>query len=126
MRGPDTFTEGLFALRRLEDFVPAKHLLRRIRMMANEALSKMNALFARLYEADIQGVRPSIAPEKLIRAMRLQILFSIRSERQIMEQTQCGILFRWFVGLSMDDTVWVAAYNLVRMRTLGEARQAAG
>jgi transposase len=107
MRGPDTFTEGLFTLRRLDDFVPAKHPLRRIRLMANEALAKMDVLFARMYEADIKGGRPSIAPEKLMRAMLLQILFSIRSERQLMEQTQYNMLFRWFVGLSMDDTVWV-------------------
>ena len=107
MRGSDTFTESLFTLRRLDDFVPAKHPLRRIRSMANEALAKMNVLFARMYEADIKGGRPSIAPEKLIRAMLLQILFSIRSERQLMEQTQYNMLFRWFVGLSMDDTVWV-------------------
>jgi transposase len=107
MRGPDTFTEGLFTLRRLDDFAPAKHPLRRIRLMANEALAKMDVLFARMYEADIKGGRPSIAPEKLMRAMLLQILFSIRSERQLMEQTQYNMLFRWFVGLSMDDTVWV-------------------
>lgn len=75
--------------------------------MANEALAKMDVLFARMYKADIKGGRPSIAPEKLMRAMLLQILFSIRSERQLMEQTQYNMLFRWFVGLSMDDAVWV-------------------
>lgn len=107
MRGPDTFTEGLFTMRRLDDFVPANHPLRRIRIMANEALSKMDGLFSRMYEADVKGGRPSIAPEKLMRAMLLQILFSVRSERQLMEQTQYNLLFRWFIGLAMDDPVWV-------------------
>ncbi len=107
MRGPDTFTEGLFTMHRLDDFVPAHHPLRRIRVMANEALAKMDGLFAAMYEADIRGGRPSIAPEKLMRAMLLQILFSVRSERQLMEQTQYNMLFRWFIGLSMDDPVWV-------------------
>lgn len=107
MRGADTFTEGLFTMRRLDDFVPVDHPLRRIRVMVNEALAKMDTLFTRMYEADIKGGRPSIAPEKLLRAMLLQILFSIRSERQLMEQTQYNMLFRWFIGLSMDDAVWV-------------------
>jgi transposase len=107
MRGTDSFTEGLFTMRRLDDFVPANHPLRRIRVMANEALAKMNELFSRMYEADVKGGRPSIAPEKLMRAMLLQILFSVRSERQLMEQTRYNMLFRWFIGLSMDDAVWV-------------------
>jgi hypothetical protein len=77
MRGPDTFTEGLFTMRRLDGFVPADHPLRRIRVMVNEALVKMDELFSRMYEADAKGGRPSIAPEKLLRAMLLQILFSI-------------------------------------------------
>jgi len=107
MRGADTFTEGLFTMRRLDDYVPADHPLRRIRVMVNEALAQMNELFSRMYEADVKGGRPSIAPEKLMRAMLLQILFSVRSERQLMEQTQYNMLFRWFIGLSMDDAVWV-------------------
>ncbi|MEJ8852911.1 IS5 family transposase [Variovorax rhizosphaerae] len=107
MRGADTFTESLFTMRRLEDFVPADHPLRPIRAMVNEALLKMDHLFAGMYEADIKGGRPSIAPEKLLRAMLLQIFFSVRSERQLMEQTQYNLLYRWFIGLSMDDAVWV-------------------
>ena len=74
MRGADTFTESPFMLHRLEDFVPGNHPLRpirQIRQMVNEALGKMNALFAGMYEADIKGGRPSIAPEKLLRAMLL-------------------------------------------------------
>jgi transposase len=107
MRGADTFTESLFTMRRLEDFVPANHPLRPIRAMVNEALGKMDGLFAGMYEADIKGGRPSIAPEKLLRAMLLQIFFSVRSERQLMEQTQYNLLYRWFIGLAMDDAVWV-------------------
>jgi len=107
MRGADTFTESLFTLRKLEDFVPTAHPLRAIRTMANAALAKMNGLFANMYEADAKGGRPSVAPEKLLRAMLLQVLYSVRSERQLMEQVQYNLLFRWFIGLSMDDTVWV-------------------
>ena len=107
MRGADTFTESLFTMRRLEDFIPTHHPLRPIRQMANTALVKMQGLFARMYEADAKGGRPSIAPEKLLRAMLLQVLYSVRSERQLMEQVQYNMLFRWFVGLSMDDAVWV-------------------
>lgn len=107
MRGADTFTESLFSVRKLEDFVPASHPLRPIRKMVNAALAKMDALFSRMYEADIKGGRPSIAPEKLLRAMLLQVLYSVRSERQLMEQVQYNLLFRWFIGLSMDDEVWV-------------------
>ena len=107
MRGADTFTESLFTMRHLDDFVPANHPLRPIRVMVNAALAKMDALLSGMYEADIKGGRPSIAPEKLLRAMLLQIFYSIRSERQLMEQTQYNLLFRWFIGLAMDDAVWV-------------------
>src|SRR3984885_15710279 len=107
MRGTDTFTESLFSVRKLDDFVPSSHPLRSIRVMANEALAKMDRVFAGMYEADIKGGRPSIAPEKLLRAMLLQVLYSIRSERQLMEQTRYNLLFLCFIGLSMDDAVWV-------------------
>ena len=107
MRGADTFTESLFTMRHLDDFVPADHPLRVIRVMVNKALTHMDELFARMYAADIKGGRPSIAPEKLLRAMLIQVLYSVRSERQLMEQTQYNLLFRWFIGLAMDDAVWV-------------------
>ena len=107
MRGADTFTESLFTMRHLDDFVPANHPLRPIRLMVNAALLKMDTLLSGMYEADIKGGRPSIAPVKLLRAMLLQIFFSIRSERQLMEQTQYNLLYRWFIGLAMDDAVWV-------------------
>ena len=114
MRGADTFTESLFTLRKLEDFVPAEHPLRPIRQMVNAALVKMDGWFSGMYEADIKGGRPSIAPEKLLRAMLLQVFYSVRSERQLMEQTQYNLLFRWFIGLAMDDAVWVTRNRRVR------------
>ena len=107
MRGADTFTEHPFTLHRLEDFVPGNHPLRPIRQMVNEALMKMDALFAGMYQADVKGGRPSIAPEKLLRAMLLQVFYSIRSERQLMEQVQYNLLYRWFIGLAMEEAVWV-------------------
>ena len=107
MRGADTFTESLFTMRHLDDFVPQNHPLRTVRVMVNQALKNIEPLLSGMYAADIKGGRPSIAPEKLLRAMLLQIFYSIRSERMLMEQTQYNLLFRWFIGLSMDDTVWV-------------------
>lgn len=107
MRGSDTFTESLFNIKKLEDFVPATHPLRAIRAMVNDALSGLEDLFAGMYEDASKGGRPSIAPQKLLRAMLLQVLYSVRSERLLMEQVQYNLLFRWFIGLSMEDSVWV-------------------
>lgn len=107
MRAADTFTESLFTTRRLDDFVPDDHPLRSVRKMVNIALKNIEPLLSSMYAADIKGGRPAIAPEKLLRAMLLQIFYSIRSERLLMEQTQYNLLFRWFIGLSMDDKVWV-------------------
>jgi transposase len=77
--------------------------------MANSALEKMNGLFTGMYETDVKGGRPGVAPEKLLRAMLLQVLSSARSERQLMEQVEYNRLFRWFIGLSIDGSVWVPA-----------------
>lgn len=107
MRGADGFIESLFTMRKLDDFVPADHPLRPVREMVNQALARLDGLFSGMYASTDKGGRPSIAPEKLLRAMLLQVFYSIRSERQLMEQTQYNLLFRWFIGLSMDDTVWV-------------------
>ena len=87
----------------LEERVPARHPLRKIKSVVDAALVTLDADFAALYAAD---GRPSIAPERLIRASLVQILFSVRSERQLMEQLQYNLLFRWFVGLGIDDAVW--------------------
>ena len=81
MRGADTFTESPFTLHGLEDFIPGNHALRPVRQMVNKALVKMDALFAGMYEASIWDGLPNIAPEKLLRAMLLQVFYSIRSER---------------------------------------------
>lgn len=107
MRGADVFSEQLFTVKRLDEFVPMDHPLRPIREMVNEALSRLDGLFESMYAPSHKGGRPSIAPEKLTRAMLLQVFYSIRSERQLMEQVQYNLLFRWFIGLSMDDEVWV-------------------
>jgi transposase len=103
MRGTDQAAGSLFSYVDLAR-VPARHPLRKIRQVVNEALASLDAEFDHLYAAD---GRPSIAPERLIRASLIQILFSIRSERQLMEQMQYNLLFRWFVGLGVDDPVWV-------------------
>jgi transposase len=95
--------EALFTVAKLEDFVPADHPLRPIRLLVNEALGRLNGLFNLIY-AD-RG-RASIAPEKLLRAMLVQVLFSVRSERQLMEQVRYNLLYRWFIGLAIDDEVW--------------------
>lgn len=107
MRGPDVLTEQLFTVKKLEDFVPANNPLRPIRLMVNAALKRLDGLFEQMYEPDWKGGRPSIAPEKLVRAMLLQVFYSIRSERLLMDQVQYNLLYRWFIGLSMDDAVWV-------------------
>jgi transposase len=87
-----------------EERVPAKHPLRPIRLMVDQALKALSPAFSGLYSA--HG-RPSIPPEKLLRALLLQVLYTIRSERMLMEQLEYNLLFRWFVGLNMDEAVWV-------------------
>jgi transposase len=93
----------MFSYIRPEQRVPADHPLRPIRDMVDAALRELSGEFARLYPPT---GRPSIPPEKLLRALLLQLLYSVRSERQLMEQLDYNLLFRWFVGLSMDDPVW--------------------
>jgi transposase len=104
MRGSDERTGSLFSFVDLEDRVPARHPLRKIRQIVNDALATLDAEFSKLYASE---GRPSIAPEKLLRASLLQAFYSIRSERQLMEQLDYNLLFRWFVGLGVDDPVWV-------------------
>jgi transposase len=104
MRGSDERSGELFSYVDLEDRVPAKHPLRVIREIVNEVLISLDAEFAKLYAVD---GRPSIAPERLLRASLLQAFYTIRSERQLMEQLDYNLLYRWFVGLGVDDPVWV-------------------
>ena len=106
MRGADEQTSSLFSYVSCEARVPSAHPLRRIRAVVDEALEVLSPDFDGLYA---QAGRPSIAPEKLLRALLLQAFYSIRSERQLMEQLDYNLLFRWFVGLSMDAPVWDAS-----------------
>jgi transposase len=103
MRGADAMQEALFTFTRLEEFVPEDHPLRGVRLLVNESLERLNGLFDTIY-ADTG--RASIAPEKLMRALLLQVFYSVRSERQLMEQIRYNLLFRWFVGLAIEDVVW--------------------
>src|SRR6202035_5869794 len=105
MRGKDTQQSAMFSYLSPEQRVPADHPLRPIRRMVDAALKGLSRSFGRIY---IDWGRPSIAPEKLLRALLLQVLYSIRSERMLMEQLEYNLLFRWFVGLNMDESVWVA------------------
>ncbi len=103
MRGSDERTGALFSYVDLEQRVRNDHPLRSIRMVVNEALGAMEADFAALYS---RTGRPSIPPEKLLRAMLLQAFYSIRSERQMMERLEFDLLFRWFVGIGIDEPTW--------------------
>ena len=105
MRGRDARTEGLFAYVSCEERVPADHPLRAILPIVDAALAGLADEFERLSAAN---GRPSIPPEKLLRALLLQAFYSVRSERQLMEQLDYNLLFRWFVGLGIDDPVWDA------------------
>ena len=103
MRGADIHQEGLFSYVSPESRIPKRHPLRPIRQMVDTALSALSGEFQASYATT---GRPSIAPEKLVRALLLQVFYSIRSERLLCEQLEYNLLFRWFVGLSMDDRVW--------------------
>jgi len=103
MRGSDATSGSLFSYVDVEDRIPAKHPQRTIRGIVNDVLVSLDAEFERLYEGT---GRQSIAPERLLRASLLQAFYSVRSERQLMEQIDCNLLFRWFVGLGIDDAVW--------------------
>ena len=103
MRGSDERSGSLFSYVDLEKRVPKDHPLRRIRELANEALSELSGDFEALYAP---FGRPSIPPEKLLRALLLQAFYTLRSERQLMERLEFDLLFRWFVGLGVDDPAW--------------------
>ena len=103
MRGKSTDQDSIFSYRTLEDRIPRNHPLRDIRKIVDRALKELSPTFDAMYA---QVGRPSIPPEQLLRALLLQILFTIRSERQLMEELDFNLLYRWFVGLSMDDQVW--------------------
>ena len=103
MRGHDEQTTHMFSYLSPEQRVPADHPLRAVRALTDEALQTMSRRFASLYATT---GRPSIPPEQLLRALLLQVLYTVRSERLLMEELNDNLLFRWFVGLNMDDPVW--------------------
>jgi len=118
MRGDDNQQEAMFSYVSPEKRVPADHPLRPIRKMVDEILKEMSPQFAKLY-SDVG--RRSIAPERLFRSLLLQIFYSVRSERMLIEQLQYNLLFRWFVGMEMDEVVWNhAVYSKNRERLLNE------
>ena len=116
MRGSDEQTGAMFSYLSPDALVPADHPLRAIRPLVNAALERLSPEFSRLYAP---GGRASIAPEKLLRALLLQAFYGVRSERQLMEQVTYNMLFRWFIGLSMDAPVWdVTVFTKNRERLL--------
>ncbi len=123
MRGDDAGQGGMWSYIQPEKRVPQDHPLRPIRVMVDQALKALSPRFALLYS---HTGRPSIPPEQLLRALLLQAFYSIRSERQLMEQLDYNLLFRWFVGLSMDDPIWdVTVFTKNRDRLLqGDVAQA--
>ena len=106
MRGKDVQQSHLFSYVAPEQRVPQGHPLRLVRLLLDQALADLSGEFSQMY-SDLG--RPSIPPEKLLRALMLQALYSVRSERQLMEQLDYNLLFRWFVGLNMDEDVWNAS-----------------
>lgn len=117
MRGRDEQQTAMFSYVTLGQRIPADHPLRGIRGMVDRAMERMDGKLDTLYAA--KG-RPSIAPERLIRALLLQVLYSLRSERQLMERLNFDLLFRWFVGLEMDDEIWdVTVFTKNRERLIG-------
>jgi len=116
MRGKDEQQLDVFSYISPERRIPQDHPLRPLRAMADEALRELQPRFRKLYA---KTGRPSIAPEKLLRALLLQVLYSVRSERMLMEQLDYSLLFRWFVGLNMDDPIWdVTVFTKNRQRLL--------
>src|SRR5712672_3753194 len=118
MRGDDDLQEGMFSYISPEKRVPMDHPLRPIRKMVDEILREMSPEFSKLYSP---VGRPSIAPERLLRSLLLQVFYSVRIERMLIEQLQYNMLFRWFVGMEMDEAVWNhAVYSKNRERLLNE------
>ena len=116
MRGSDLQQTMMFSYLSPEQRVPADHPLRLVRQICDRVLVQLSGLFETMYS---EIGRPSVAPEKLLRALLLQVLYTVRSERMLMEQLDYNLLFRWFVGLNMDDAVWhVTVYTKNRDRLL--------
>jgi len=123
MRGADHQQSGMFSYISAERRVPKDHPLRAIRIMVDAALQDSSWRFDAVYA---NSGRPSIAPEKLLRALLLQVLYTVRSERLLMEQLDYNFLFRWFVGLNIDDPVWGLDRLHQEPRALAGGRSSAG
>ncbi len=123
MRGDERLQGGMFSYVTLEQRVPQDHPLREIRRLTDVVLTSLSTAFDEMYS---NSGRPSIAPEYVLRALLLQAFYSVRSERQLVEQLDYNLLFRWFVGLGMDDAVWnhaVFSKNRDRLLTSAVAQQ---
>ena len=122
MRGDERFQEEMFSYGSLSQRVPEDHPLRRVRAMADEAMRSLEGRFEQMYS---QMGRPSVPPEQMLRALLLQMLYTVRSERMLVEQMEYNLLFRWFVGLGMNERVWDAtSFTKNRERLLsGEVAQ---
>ncbi len=105
MRGDEQYQEEMFSYGSLSQRVPLGHPLRRVRAMSDEAMRCLETRFEGMYS---RMGRPSIPPEQLLRALLLQMFYSVRSERMLVEQLEYNLLFRWFVGLGMNERVWDA------------------
>ncbi len=103
MRGADIQQLGMFSYVSVDERVPADHPIRKLRVLVDTILKDLDEVLAARYAA---GGRTSISPERLLRASLLQVVYSVRSERLLMEQLNYNLLFRWFVGLNIDDAVW--------------------
>jgi transposase len=120
MHAADTYTESLFTISKLEDFIPQSHPLKPIRKTVDDTLAHLEDFLTRMYPTQGQGGRPTITPEKLLPAVLLKSFYSIRSERQLMDHTHYNLLYRWFIGLAMDDPVWVpTVFTKNRAQLLG-------
>jgi transposase len=119
MRSPDVQQLGMFSYVSVEERVPADHPIRKLRLLVDSILKEMDGLLASRYA---EGGRPSIPPERILRASLLQVVYSVRSERLLMEQLSYNLLFRWFVGLNIDDPVWDhSTFSFNRERLFDEA-----
>jgi transposase len=123
MRGQEQFQEEMFSYGSLSQRVPMDHPLRRVRVLADEAMASLEGRFSEVYS---RMGRPSVPPEQMLRALLLQMLYSVRSERMLIEQMEYNLLFRWFVGLGMNEPVWDAtSFSKNRERLLsGDVAQA--
>ena len=119
MRKADVTQHAMFSLRSLEDRIPAMHPLRKLRILVGALFKTLSPEFEAVYS---RRGRPSIAPERLLRASLLQTLFTIRSERQLVQHIEYNLLYRWFVGMNIDEPIWNhSAFSANQDRLFSEA-----